>query len=310
MSATADERARDLDPDQATCSRTPACAGSKPNRSATRCSPSPADLKPEPFGPSVPVFWRTEIDTENQPQARPARWQRPPQPLSRSAPQIPERIPRRVRFPENAEHHRRAATKRTSPRKASRCSTIRLCSSRRGSGRSASCARVRRAADAHRAHVSELALARPPSAEESARALAFLQRRGGEVDSPRGRSRARAVQHEGVHLPPMRPSRVITRREMLPPQRARLWLAGARRAARARRSGAGAHFAPRAQNVILLFMDGGVSQVDSFDPKPRLKAEHGQPFRHEDRRDAVRQQSAPCSRARGNSATAGSAACR
>jgi hypothetical protein len=40
-----------------------------------------------------------------------------------------------------------------------------------------------------------------------------------------------------------------------------------------------AHFAPRARNVILLFMDGGVSQVDSFDPKPRLKAEHGQPFR-------------------------------
>lgn len=39
------------------------------------------------------------------------------------------------------------------------------------------------------------------------------------------------------------------------------------------------HFAPRAKNVILLFMDGGVSQVDSFDPKPRLKAEHGQPFR-------------------------------
>jgi len=38
-------------------------------------------------------------------------------------------------------------------------------------------------------------------------------------------------------------------------------------------------FAPRARSVILLFMDGGVSQVDSFDPKPRLKAEHGQPFR-------------------------------
>jgi hypothetical protein len=30
--------------------------------------------------------------------------------------------------------------------------------------------------------------------------------------------------------------------------------------------------------VILLFMDGGVSQVDTFDPKPRLKAEHGKPF--------------------------------
>lgn len=37
--------------------------------------------------------------------------------------------------------------------------------------------------------------------------------------------------------------------------------------------------APRAKNVILLFMDGGVSQVDSFDPKPRLTREHGQPFR-------------------------------
>ncbi|MGI8604755.1 MAG: DUF1501 domain-containing protein [Verrucomicrobiales bacterium] len=41
----------------------------------------------------------------------------------------------------------------------------------------------------------------------------------------------------------------------------------------------GPHFVPRARNVILLFMDGGVSQVDSFDPKPRLQAEHGQPFR-------------------------------
>jgi hypothetical protein len=42
---------------------------------------------------------------------------------------------------------------------------------------------------------------------------------------------------------------------------------------------AATHFAPRARSVILLFMDGGVSQVDSFDPKPRLRAEHGQPFR-------------------------------
>jgi hypothetical protein len=39
------------------------------------------------------------------------------------------------------------------------------------------------------------------------------------------------------------------------------------------------HFRPRVKNVILLFMDGGVSHVDSFDPKPRLQAEHGQPFR-------------------------------
>ena len=39
------------------------------------------------------------------------------------------------------------------------------------------------------------------------------------------------------------------------------------------------HFAPKAKRVVMLFMDGGVSQVDSFDPKPRLAAEHGQPFK-------------------------------
>lgn len=36
--------------------------------------------------------------------------------------------------------------------------------------------------------------------------------------------------------------------------------------------------APRARNVIFLYMDGGVSQVDTFDPKPRLMAENGRPF--------------------------------
>jgi Protein of unknown function (DUF1501) len=39
------------------------------------------------------------------------------------------------------------------------------------------------------------------------------------------------------------------------------------------------HFAARAKRVIFLFMDGGPSQVDTFDPKPRLTAEHGQPFK-------------------------------
>lgn len=38
----------------------------------------------------------------------------------------------------------------------------------------------------------------------------------------------------------------------------------------------GPHYAPRAKNVIFLYMDGGVSQVDSFDPKPRLATENGQ----------------------------------
>ncbi|MCC6152773.1 MAG: DUF1501 domain-containing protein, partial [Candidatus Hydrogenedentes bacterium] len=37
-------------------------------------------------------------------------------------------------------------------------------------------------------------------------------------------------------------------------------------------------FRARARNVIFLYMDGGVSQVDSFDPKPRLTADHGKPF--------------------------------
>lgn len=39
------------------------------------------------------------------------------------------------------------------------------------------------------------------------------------------------------------------------------------------------HFPARARNVIFLYMDGGPSQMDTFDPKPRLKQEHGQPFR-------------------------------
>ena len=35
------------------------------------------------------------------------------------------------------------------------------------------------------------------------------------------------------------------------------------------------HFPARAKNVIFLFLSGGVSHVDSFDPKPRLFADHG-----------------------------------
>lgn len=38
------------------------------------------------------------------------------------------------------------------------------------------------------------------------------------------------------------------------------------------------HYPPRATNVIFLYMDGGPSQVDTFDPKPRLTREHGKPF--------------------------------
>ena len=37
-------------------------------------------------------------------------------------------------------------------------------------------------------------------------------------------------------------------------------------------------FPPKALSVIFLYMDGGVSQVDSFDPKPELDRRNGQPF--------------------------------
>src|SRR6266481_10051852 len=37
------------------------------------------------------------------------------------------------------------------------------------------------------------------------------------------------------------------------------------------------HFPARARRVIFLFMPGGPSQVDTFDPKPRLTKDHGKP---------------------------------
>jgi hypothetical protein len=40
----------------------------------------------------------------------------------------------------------------------------------------------------------------------------------------------------------------------------------------------GPHFAPKAKRVIFCYMSGGVSHVDSFDPKPELAKRHGQPM--------------------------------
>jgi hypothetical protein len=37
------------------------------------------------------------------------------------------------------------------------------------------------------------------------------------------------------------------------------------------------HFPAKAKHVIFLFMTGGVSHLDTFDPKPRLTADHGKP---------------------------------
>src|SRR5262249_22290267 len=38
------------------------------------------------------------------------------------------------------------------------------------------------------------------------------------------------------------------------------------------------HFAPRARRVIMLFMFGGPSHLDTFDPKPDLVRDHGRPL--------------------------------
>jgi hypothetical protein len=39
------------------------------------------------------------------------------------------------------------------------------------------------------------------------------------------------------------------------------------------------HYPAKAKSVIYLYMDGGPSQVDTFDPKPLLTKENGQPFK-------------------------------
>jgi Protein of unknown function (DUF1501) len=38
------------------------------------------------------------------------------------------------------------------------------------------------------------------------------------------------------------------------------------------------HFTPKAKHVIFLFLNGGPSQVDTFDPKPALEKYHGKPL--------------------------------
>ena len=38
------------------------------------------------------------------------------------------------------------------------------------------------------------------------------------------------------------------------------------------------HFPARAKNIIFLFLNGGVSHIDTFDPKPMLDKYHGQPL--------------------------------
>jgi hypothetical protein len=39
----------------------------------------------------------------------------------------------------------------------------------------------------------------------------------------------------------------------------------------------GPHFSPRAKNVIFIFMSGGPSHLDLFDPKPKLNHKRSRP---------------------------------
>jgi hypothetical protein len=62
------------------------------------------------------------------------------------------------------------------------------------------------------------------------------------------------------------------------------WSALASEQALAEAAGSIAHFVPRAKRVIFLFMQGGVSQVDSFDYKPRLARDDGKKMPFDDAR--------------------------
>ena len=55
------------------------------------------------------------------------------------------------------------------------------------------------------------------------------------------------------------------------------------------------HFAPKAKSVIFLFMSGGVSHVDTFDPKPKLFADHGKQVRSTIRRRRADRATRSCS---------------
>ena len=61
--------------------------------------------------------------------------------------------------------------------------------------------------------------------------------------------------------------------------RLRAWAGDARgRAVQIRSRRKQPHFPARAKRVIFLFMHGGPSHMDTFDPKPRLTTDHGKPL--------------------------------
>ena len=47
------------------------------------------------------------------------------------------------------------------------------------------------------------------------------------------------------------------------------------------------HFPAKAKHLIFVFLTGGFSHVDTFDPKPRLKTDHGKTVPGRDLREAA-----------------------
>ncbi len=134
-----------------------------------------------------------------------------------------------------------------------------------------------------------IALARPPDATERQQAVAFVRQDGLACVLPR------PLQPERVRLPPMSDrccseatDLLLSRRELISPpgrrhRRSRVRRsAGAQRPARARGQSKNP-LAPKPQNfpakakaIISIFCYGGVSQVDTFDPKPALLKYQGE----------------------------------
>ena len=86
---------------------------------------------------------------------------------------------------------------------------------------------------------------------------------------------------------------------------------GAESAARTIRSRRSRRISRRkAKSVIFLYMDGGPSQVDTFDPKPRLSEEHGQPFAMKIEPTQFNNNGSTLGSRRGSSSSTARAACR
>ncbi|HEY1171215.1 MAG TPA: DUF1501 domain-containing protein [Verrucomicrobiae bacterium] len=88
-----------------------------------------------------------------------------------------------------------------------------------------------------------------------------------------------------MNTPEFLPGRMISRRKMLQGAAAGFgWMAasalmtGEARAEVSPLAPKHPHFRPRAKRVIFLFMKGGPSHVDTFDPKPLLDRDDGKPF--------------------------------